>query len=112
MSQRIIRLNKLIARNLSLLLHQEYPSEALHITLSAVRVSPDLRQARVFYSLAAGDIKQAQKFLDTHSKVLRMALSKRICIKYLPVLSFHYDKGLERSSTVLNILRDLDNEIS
>jgi ribosome-binding factor A len=111
MSQRIIRLNKLIARNLSVLLHQEYPAEALHITLSNVRVSPDLRQARVFYSLAAGEIKEAQKFLNTHSKALRMALAKRVCIKYLPSLSFHYDKGLERSSTVLNILRELDNGV-
>lgn len=109
MNQRLLRLNELILRHLSLILHQDYPTKALYISLNAVRVSPDSKQARVFYSILGGEKEAARAFLSTHSKALRGELSKRLSsLKSIPTLFFKYDNSLEQSSAVLHILDELD----
>ncbi len=111
MNQRLLRLNELILRNLSLILHQDYPTKALYISLNAVRVSPDAKQARVFYSIVGGEKTVSHAFLTTHSKALRGELSKRlVSLKYIPTLFFKYDNSLEQSSAVLHILDELDGQ--
>lgn len=109
MNQRSLRLNELILRNLSLILHQDYPIKAVYISLNAVKVSPDAKQARVFYSILGGEKEGAKAFLSAHSKALRAELAKRLSsLKYIPSLFFKYDHSLEQSSKVLHILDELE----
>lgn len=111
MNQRLFRLNELILRTVSLILHQDYPTKALYISINAVRVSPDAKQARVFYSILGANREEAQNFLRTHSKALRAELSKRLSsLKYIPKLFFKYDNSLEQSSAVLHLLDQLDKQ--
>ena len=65
MSQRQIRVGELIKRELSQLLHRYWKSESVTITLTGVDISPDLKQARVFYSVFGGRevAAKAGKFL-------------------------------------------------
>ena len=55
MSQRIIRVNELIQRELGDILRRHYQSEAVAITITEVRVSPDLRDGRVFVSVVGDE---------------------------------------------------------
>ena len=43
MSNRTVRVNELVQRELSAILHQHYQSETVAVTITEVRVSPDLR---------------------------------------------------------------------
>ena len=55
MSNRTVRVNELVQREISDILRKHYQSEAVTITISEVRVSPDLRDARVFVSVVGDD---------------------------------------------------------
>ena len=63
MSARTIRVNALLRREISEVLHRDYRDEAVRITISEVRVSPDLRNADVFYAVLGGtdEIRIAEK---------------------------------------------------
>ncbi|AWT59980.1 MAG: Ribosome-binding factor A [Candidatus Moanabacter tarae] len=107
MGQRMLRVSKLVKREISELLHTRYRSESVYITISDVEVSSDLRNARVYFSVV-GDSERAAsagRFLKAESRELRRMLGKRIVLKYLPNLSFVYDKALERG-VHLNALID------
>ena len=54
MSNRTLRINELVQREISAYLHTRYQSEAVRITITSVRVSPDLHEGRVFYSVLGG----------------------------------------------------------
>jgi len=51
MSTRTVRVNELVQREISEILRRNYQSEAVTLTVTEVRVSPDLRDARVFVSV-------------------------------------------------------------
>ena len=48
MSSRTLRVNELIQRELGDILRQHYREEAVTVTVTEVRITPDLREARVF----------------------------------------------------------------
>ena len=112
MGQRIIRVNELVKREISDVLHTRYQSEAVCITISEVIVSPDLRNARVYYSVL-GDEEQkriARKFLGKQASSIRRQLSRRIVLKYLPLLNFIYDDSFERGIHLNEIIDQLGLE--
>ena len=65
MSNRTIRVNELIQRELGDILHRRYQSETVAITITEVRVAPDLRDARLFVSVIGNDevVKQKLRWL-------------------------------------------------
>ncbi len=112
MGQRLIRVNELVKREISDVLHTRYQSESVYITVSEVIVAPDLRNARVFYSVL-GDDEQRRKagaFLKNRNFDIRRQLSKRIVLKYLPHLHFIFDQSIERGSHLNDIMDELGME--
>ncbi len=102
----------MVKREISDVLHTRYQSESVYITVSEVIVSPDLRNARVFYSVL-GDDKQrrsAGAFLRNRAFDIRRQISKRIVLKYLPHLHFIYDQSIERGSRLNDIMDQLGLE--
>lgn len=77
------------------------------VTLTKVHVSPDLQQARVFYT-ALGDGKAraaTAKALQRASPFLRRQIGARLRVKRVPELTFTYDssiEGLDRIEQLLN----------
>ncbi len=112
MGQRLVRVNELVKREISDVLHTRYQSESVYITVSEVSVSPDLRNARVFYSVLGDDEhrRSAGAFLKKRAFDIRRQLSKRIVLKYLPHLHFVYDQSIERGSHLNDIIDQLDLE--
>ncbi|MGJ3243621.1 MAG: ribosome-binding factor A [Opitutales bacterium] len=112
MSQRTIRVNELVRRELSSILHSTYRSESVAITITEVSVSPDLRNARVFYSVIGDAAAQADagRLFARIGKDLRQRLSKAIVLKYLPHLHFRHDPGMARGAATLDVIEQLDRE--
>lgn len=110
MAKRKIRVDVLLRREISLLLHTDYKSEGVYTTISEVDVSPDLRQARVFYSVLGGEVREkaAEKFFRQKASEIRQKVAKNVVLKYLPFFEFIRDNSLERGFGLIEKLDDLD----
>jgi ribosome-binding factor A len=109
MSHRTVRINELVQRELSDILRKRYQAEAVTVTITEVRVAPDLRDARVFVSVI-GTEEEAElklRWLRKQSAAIREELSQRIVIKFLPKLEYRLDRSLVRTNRVLGLLDDM-----
>jgi ribosome-binding factor A len=109
-SNRTIRVNELLQREISDILRKRFQTEAVILTISEVRVSPDLRDARVFVSVVGTDevAEQKLRWLRSKSAEIREELSKRIVLKYLPKLKYQFDTAAVRGSRILMMLDQMD----
>ena len=109
MSNRTLRINELIQREISAYLHTRYQGESLRITITGVIVSPDLHDARVFYSVIGG--KDAEetcgRWLEEKSGEIRHIVGKTVVLKNVPKLAFSRDASPERGTRVIQLLDDL-----
>jgi ribosome-binding factor A len=82
------------------------------LTVTSVRVSPDLRHAHVgFLPLGGiGDAAQIEQGLNAAKGYIQRKLSGRIRMKYLPVLTFHLDTTIEQAMAVESLIDDLARE--
>ena len=82
------------------------------ITLTRVKVSPDLQVARVYYT-TLGD-EQAQrdtaKALKRATPFLRRQLGQRIRLRRVPEIDFFYDESIAQSDRIEQILQELKAE--
>jgi ribosome-binding factor A len=110
MSNRTLRVNELIQRELSAILRQHHRSEAVAITITEVRVAPDLRDARVFVSIVGDDdsIEKKLRWLRARARELRQELGHRIVLKYMPRFTYVLDDSAIRGSRILLLLDEVD----
>lgn len=112
MGQRVVRVNELLKREISRVLHTRYQSEAVAITILDVEVAPNLRSAKVFYSTVGdhGTRRRAEVFLQRRRADIQQAVGGVIVLKYLPQLEFLYDPSVERGARLNALLDELDLE--
>ena len=111
-STRVLRVNELIQRELSNLLRRRYKDDSAPITITAVEVTPDTRQGKVFVSIT-GDEEQTEermKWLRKHAKELRLALGEIIVLKHMPVLTYELDTVTDRGNRILGILDEISEQ--
>ena len=110
MSNRTLRVNELVKREISAILRQHYQSEAVVVTITEVRIAPDLRDGRVFVSIV-GDEAAAEKkllWLRGVAVAIRQELARRIVLKFLPKLEYVLDHSAERGTRIVKLLDDLE----
>lgn len=109
MSNRTLRVNELIQRELSDILRKRYQADSVAITISSVEVSPDLRDGWVYISVLGEPsvAEQKLKWLRKHSSDIRQELGRRIILKYLPKFSYRLDETTERGNRILGILDEI-----
>lgn len=109
MSERIIKLNKLIKKHLGEILIRELSMKpGVFLTISKVDTSPDLRYTRVFISIFP--YKEADYALKTISKEMysiQGALNKKLEMRPLPRLEFILDSTEEKADEIEQILREI-----
>jgi ribosome-binding factor A len=82
------------------------------ITLTRVQVSPDLQQARVFYT-SLGDPKarkETAQALDRATPFLRRQIGSTLRLRRVPELDFRFDESIAHQDRIEQILRDLHAE--
>lgn len=111
MSNRTVRVNELVQRELSDILRKRYQSESVTITITEVRVSPDLRDARVFVSVVGDETAAEEKlrWLRRHAAEIRAEISRRIVLKYLPKFEYVLDKSAIRGARILQVLDEIEH---
>lgn len=112
MGQRKIRVGELVLHELSGLLHSRWRSESVAITLTEADISPDLKNARVYYSVLGDreNVAKAGRLLASIKKELRQMLGKKVILKYTPELHFIFDSSAERAMRLLATMDELEAE--
>ena len=107
MGQRIVRINALLMREINDILRTRFSAEAFPLTVTAVDTAPDLRSAKVFYSVLGGKNEQTEgkRFFQRSASEIRRQLARRIVLKYLPFLQFLEDHSIQRGN-MINALMD------
>ncbi len=82
------------------------------ITLTRVKVSPDLQLARVYYS-SMGDekaLRETGKALARATPFLRRQVGERLQLRRVPELEFRFDESIGHQDRVEQILRELHDQ--
>jgi len=109
-SQRQLRVGELVKQNIGeLFIRNEAKIPLINsklITVTEVRMTPDLKTARV-YVIPLGGIgtKETVRILTEYSHLVRRALSKRLDIKFLPKLTFVEDNSFEYAEKIEKIIK-------
>lgn len=79
------------------------------VTVTQVRVSPDLGTARVYYTCLGSDAdrRRCAKALGRAAPFLRRQLGGRLRLKRLPELHFQFDESIERQDRLERLLHEL-----
>ena len=110
-SQRQLRVGELIKQSLGQILLRDEAKvpglETKNITVTEVRMSPDLKNAKAYViPLGGKDIEKSVKVLTTFSKEIRQALSKKINMKFLPKVFFVGDKSFDYAEKIEKLIRE------
>jgi ribosome-binding factor A len=82
------------------------------LTITRVKVSPDLQQARVYYT-TMGDAKarkDSARALDRATPFLRRHVGRRLQLKRVPELTWFFDESIEANDRIERILQELETE--
>ena len=109
-SQRQLRVGELVKQNLGeMFIRNEAKIPSFNsklITVTEVRMTPDLKTARVYVIPLGGiDTKETVRILTEYSHLVRRALSKRLDIKFLPKLNFVEDNSYEYAEKIEKIIK-------
>jgi len=107
------RIGEQIRQEISQLLAREVHDPGIgFVTITRVKVSPDLQQARIYYT-QFGDEKERRdtvKALGRALPFLRRQLGSHMRLRRVPELTFTFDEGVEKQARIEKILLDLEEE--
>ncbi len=112
--KRLERLAQQLKIELGALIESEIDDPRVDLlAVTHVRVSNDMRHARVYVSTlgAEGARRTALEGLDSARGFLRRQLSHRLgYLKRTPELTFHYDESVEKEMRIEELLGQIDSE--
>tara|TARA_Y100000590_G_scaffold23219_1_gene26667 strand:- start:593 stop:961 length:369 start_codon:yes stop_codon:yes gene_type:complete len=108
-SQRQLRVGELIKQSLGQIFLRDEAKvpilETKNITVTEVRMSPDLKNARAYViPLGGKDSDKTVSILTEFSHLIRKALSKKIDMKFLPRVSFISDKSFDYAEKIERLI--------
>jgi len=108
-SQRQLRVGELIKQSLGQIFINDEAKvpmlETKNITVTEVRMSPDLKNARAYViPLGGKDTENTVNILTQFSHLIRKALSKKIDMKFLPKVSFVSDKSFDYAEKIEKLI--------
>ena len=112
MSQRMERLQKLARQVLGEAIQELKDPRIGFATVTRVRITPDLRHARVLVSVLGSEQEQEEtmKGLGSAKAHLRGELGRQVRMKYLPELTFELDHRSEDAEHLEELLRKIHTE--
>lgn len=111
MSNRTLRVNALVQREISDILRRRYQCEAVAVTIAEVRIAPDLREGRVFVAILGDEAAAAERLRWLRSKAgeIREELGRHIVLKYLPRFEYVLDRSVARGARILQVMDEIEH---
>ncbi len=106
-SNRPRRVAELIKRELAALIPRALDDPRTHqATITHVDVSPDLKSARVYFTLLAGaaGAEPAVAAFQRAAGHLRHELAGRVALRVIPELRFYFDASVERGDRLARLI--------
>ena len=113
--RRVERVAALIRRETSALLINGIRDERVHqglVSITEVEGSGDLQHCKIFVSIYSEEEQRQQVLegLQAASGYLRGELGRRLQMRRAPEVVFQLDRGIEKGTSVLNLLNRLEDE--
>jgi ribosome-binding factor A len=109
-SRRQLRVAELIQAEISAILRRRIKDPRVgFVTITGVKISPDLQSARVYFSTLGGP-KEADRALEglrSAAGYIRGEVGRLLELRHSPHLSFQFDESLERGARIESQLREL-----
>lgn len=84
------------------------------ITITSVKMSRDLKTARIYFSISGGEqnIKDATHGFESAKGYIKRTLAGKLGLRYMPDIKFFYDETFDYGSRIDSLLKMLntDNE--
>ena len=82
------------------------------VTVTEVRMSPDLKHARVYVSILGDEEQTAESFaaLQGSRGFLKSQIGHRLKLRYVPQLRFVLDETLDKSARIESLLKETCGE--
>ena len=109
-TQRQLRVGEMIKQALGILVIRDEAKIAdlstREITVTEVRMSPDLKTAKIFVMPLGGkNTEEIIEKLKISSFIIRKVLSKKIVMKFLPKLFFVKDDSFDYAEKIENLIK-------
>ena len=107
------RVGEEIRQAVSLALAREVQDPRIgFVTITRVKVSPDLQQVRLYYTTMGDEKsrKETARGLEAAKPSLRRSVAHQVRLRRVPELAFEYDRSVEHQDRVEQILLELAEE--
>ncbi len=110
MSFRKERIADLVLSCLGVQLRQMLDERLAQVTFTEVRMTPDLKIAKVYFSTFNGNVKEAEEALKGARGLLRKKVGEELQLRYTPNLQFYFDESVEEGSKIEALLNSIKRE--
>ena len=78
------------------------------ICVTAAQVTPDLKFAKIYYSVLGGDKKEVAQGLKAASGYIRRQIAQRLNLRITPEVTFILDESIEYGAHIASILNTIE----
>ncbi len=96
--KRSVRVGDVILKEVAFLLLEKVRDPRVQgVTLTGIRLSDDLKLARIFYSVLGDEtiVEKAQSGLESATGFVKREIGRRAGLRYIPEIKFVYDPSLK-----------------
>jgi ribosome-binding factor A len=108
--QRSDRVGDLLVELMAELLRKEIRDPRLGaVTITAAKVTKDLRHARIYFNLLGGceDKREVLAGLGSATGFIRSKIGKQLNLRFVPTLEFFYDETQDEARRIEDLLKQV-----
>jgi ribosome-binding factor A len=110
---RLDKVTEAIRQEASIIIHDELKDPRLgFVTVTRVEMTPDLRQAKIFYSVLGKDedYKRTRDALESALGYIRRLIAERVQLRLAPEIMFREDRSAEHVFRIQQILDEINEQ--
>ena len=113
MTERMRRVNEAIRETLADAVGELKDPRIGMVTVTGVRVTPDLREATVYVSVLGSEKKRRATLagLESAHGVLQARINRELSLRRTPTITFSYDDTAERAVQMTKLIEDVTAEL-
>ena len=107
MADRMRRVNEAVREVVSARLAEGVKDQRIgFVTVTSVDTTPDLRQARVYFSVLGSEEERSETLagLESAHGLLQQAVASELRMKHTPTLQFVFDESIDRGMRITELL--------
>lgn len=111
--RRMDRVDELLKEEIATILRDLKDPRVGFVTVMDVETSPDLRHARVHVSVLGDEDEKAETMaaLERAAGYVRGRVGRAVTLKYLPELSFHLDRTIDRAARIDTLIEEMRADV-